>query len=60
MKQITINYIPSLGSFLDEFLFIKWHTNDNDTITISYSTPEELFLLGYKFGIFATELNNQD
>ena len=51
MKKITLTYIQGLASFLDE-LKIPFYNNGNNTITIEYSSEEELFKLGFKFGKF--------
>jgi len=50
MKTITIEYIPALGSFLDEEEVYFKTEKGNEKITITYNTPEQLFLLGVKFG----------
>lgn len=55
MKQITIDYIQHLASFLDA-KSIKWTSNTidgkTDTITIYYYTAEELFKVAFEFGQF--------
>jgi hypothetical protein len=57
-KKITIEYIPMLGSFLDEN-DIKWsyfHGKEStDYITIYYTTVEQLFMIAYQFGQFVIE-----
>lgn len=51
MKKVTLNYIQGLASFLGG-LKIPFHNNGNKTITIEYTSEEELFKLGFQFGKF--------
>lgn len=48
MKKITITYLPSLSSFLDE-KDIKWEQENEDTISIYYNKPEDLFKMGIDY-----------
>jgi len=58
MKKVIIkNYIQGLASFLDEN-DIQWEGLPNQGIAIYFNNLEELFLIGYKFGCFYSEIEN--
>lgn len=57
-KIVTIKkYIPGLASFLDEQK-IEWERaySKGEEIKITIKSDEELFLLGYEFGKFYSEI----
>jgi len=55
-KFIKVNYLPSLGSFLDE-KNIKWRSFSESEIIIYYTQPDELFIIGVEYQKFYFEIN---
>ena len=57
MKKFVIkNYIQGLASFLDEEK-IKWERSNNDAIVIYCHNEEDLFRIGWKFGVFYEKID---
>lgn len=57
--KLTIEYIPNLGSFLDE-QGIEFFNNDNGTISFQLPTIEAAFLIGIKFENYCASLELAD
>lgn len=55
MKRYTIDYMSSLGSFLDEEK-IEWYNNGNDTIDIICKGDSALFKIATKYALWVTEI----
>ncbi len=55
MKKYIINYVQSLGSFLDE-QNINWESLPNDRIKIYCKNENELFRIAMKFQNFLIEI----
>lgn len=55
MKTVIIkNYIQGLASYLDEKNITWSKVDDTDAIKIHYNTDEDLFRIGFGFGVFYT------
>jgi hypothetical protein len=54
--KVTVNYIQGLASFLDE-LNITWQELESDQITFNVNSINDVFQIGYKFGIYFEQIN---